>query len=187
MVSGEATDEHKGLYDFVQPLEQPQGEVISSEEKIQSAPEVKTFEPSSVVDVPKPQRAGPVLRERKIISQLNPPPPSPAVRPKRAKINLESKAPSAPMQPIIESPFKGPRAVWEPPITSAPVSERPSDPRKVWTQSMPASLQAQASEEDASVTCVSTGAPQTCWQCVPTHVSEVYKEQRNVSKGGAFR
>ena len=108
-------------------------------------------------DPMKPQlftRSGPVLRERRIINQLIPPKPVVTPKPQRSISRLPEMKSVAPLAPIIESPAKGPQAVWQP---NAPV-DRPNDPRKVWTQPTTPTAQLINANPATSDACEPTGA-----------------------------
>ena len=99
-------------------------------------------------------RSGPVLRERRIINQLIPPKPVVTPKPQRSISRLPEMKSVAPLAPIIESPAKGPQAVWQP---NAPV-DRPNDPRKVWTQPTTPTAQLINANPATSDACEPTGA-----------------------------
>ena len=115
--------------------------------------------PEPKAELSKPIRSGPVLRERKIVSQMGPSPLNSGVYGQRRTVHAERKTTVDTMPKIVESPDKGPRGVWEPHIPEVEASPRPHDPRKVWSQTLPhAALQITA-DDNTIKTCESTGAP----------------------------
>ena len=89
-------------------------------------------------------RTGPVLRERKIVSQLNPPKPVSKEGQPRPKFRSVPKEISIPMPKIFESPLKSPQAVWEQDSKTGIPPPRPNDPHKVWNQTLPATAALQS-------------------------------------------